>query len=188
MQILGISGSLRARSGNSAVIAAAAALAPPGMQVVTYTGLADLPHFNPDLDTQEPPSPVRELRRQVGACQGLILCSPEYARGVAGSLKNALDWLVASVDFPGKPVAIINASASATHADAHLRLTLDTMSACIVPDASITLALLGRNIDAAGILSDGGLSTQLRAALECLARGIQTGPTVPESHSDRLKG
>jgi chromate reductase len=172
MRILGISGSLRSRSANSAVIAAAAGLAPPGVEVVSYAGLAGLPHFNPDLDTADPPPAVRDFRHQIAGCQGLLICSPEYARGVAGSLKNALDWLVAGFEFPGKPVAVINASERATHADAQLRLTLTTMSARVVEEASITLPLLGRNLDAAGILADGALSARLRAALRRLVQSV----------------
>lgn len=165
MRILAISGSLRAGSSNTALLLAAARLAPPPMAIVLYDGLAALPHFNPDLDTDDPPAPVRALRREVGSCQGLLLCSPEYARGVAGAMKNALEWLVGSHEFPGKPVALINASQRATHADAQLRLTLTTMSARLIEAASITLPLLGRGLDADGIAQDGELSARLRAAL-----------------------
>ncbi len=172
MRILAISGSLRANSSNTAVLLAAARLAPPALEIVLYDGLAALPHFNPDLDTDQPPAPVLALRRHIGSCQGMLLCSPEYARGVAGAMKNALDWLVASVEFPGKPVALINASPRAVHADAHLRLTLDTMSARLIEGASITLPLLGRGLDADGIVGDAALSARLRAALATFANAI----------------
>src|SRR5215469_4982365 len=142
MRILAISGSLRAKSSNTAVLTAAARLAPPGTEIVLYDGLADLPHFNPDLDTEDPPAPVLALRRAIGHCDGLLISSPEYARGVAGALKNALDWLVSSLEFPEKPVALINASPRSTHADAQLRLILATMSARLIEAASITLPLL----------------------------------------------
>jgi chromate reductase len=172
MRILAICGSLRTRSSNAAVLMAAASLAPPGMEIVPYRGLAELPHFSADLDTDQPPAQVLALRQQIGACQGLLICSPEYARGVAGAMKNALDWLVGSVEFPEKPVALINASQRAVHADAHLRLTLTTMSARLVEAASITLPLLGRDLDARGIASDPALSAQLRAALRSFAQAI----------------
>jgi chromate reductase, NAD(P)H dehydrogenase (quinone) len=172
MRILAMSGSLRAKSSNTAVLTAAARLAPPGVEVVLYDGLAGLPHFNPDLDTDHPPAPVLALRRQIASCQGLLICSPEYARGVAGAMKNALDWLVGSLEFPDKPVALINASPRATHADAHLRLTLTTMSARLIEEASITLPLLGRSLDAEGIVSDSTLSVPLRAALDRFAHAI----------------
>src|ERR1700710_1062505 len=122
MRLLGISGSLRAYSSNTSVLQAAIRLAPEGVHVLLYGGLGDLPHFNPDLDGDAPPANVGALRRAVGACDGLLLCSPEYARGVAGAMKNGLDWLVGSTEFPGKPVALINASPRATHADTSLRL------------------------------------------------------------------
>jgi chromate reductase, NAD(P)H dehydrogenase (quinone) len=172
MRILAICGSLRTKSSNAAVLTAASRLAPPGMEIVRYLGLADLPHFNADLDTDVAPAPVLALRQQIAACQGLLICSPEYARGVAGAMKNALDWLVGSVEFPEKPVALINASQRAVHADAHLRLTLTTMSARLVETASITLPLLGRGLDARGIVSDCVMSSQLRSALENFARAI----------------
>jgi chromate reductase, NAD(P)H dehydrogenase (quinone) len=172
MRILAISGSLRAKSSNTAVLMAAARLAPPRMDIVLYAGLATLPHFNPDLDTNEPPESVRALRREIGSCDGVLISSPEYARGVAGVMKNALDWLVSSVEFPNKPIALINASPRASHADAALRLTLTTMAARLVEEASVMLPLLGRDLDADGILRDETLSVPLREALERFARAI----------------
>jgi len=172
MWILAISGSLRAQSSNTAVLSAAARLAPAGMEIVPYRGLATLPHFDPDLDTEDPPVAVRALRDEIGACHGLLISSPEYARGVAGTMKNALDWLVRSTEFPQKPVALINASPRAVHADAHLRLTLTTMSARLIEPASITLALLGRGLDADAIVRDPDLSSRLRVALEQFSEAI----------------
>jgi chromate reductase len=149
-------------------------LARPPMEITIFGGLADLPHFNPDLDGDRPPDAVAVLRNAIGNAQGLLISSPEYARGVAGVLKNALDWLVSSTEFPGKPVALINASQRATHADAALRLTLNTMSANLVEVASIMLPLLGRNLDAAGIMADADLSSELSQALHNLGRAITT--------------
>jgi chromate reductase, NAD(P)H dehydrogenase (quinone) len=180
MRVLAISGSLRAKSSNSAVLMAAARLAPPGMEIVLYDGLAGLPHFNADLDTEDPPATVRALRHEIGRCDGLLISSPEYARGVSGSMKNALDWLVGSAEFPEKPVALINASPRSIHADAQLRLTLTTMSARLVEAASITLPLLGRGLDADGIVAEAELAAPLRAALVRFAEAIrQASPTDP---------
>jgi chromate reductase, NAD(P)H dehydrogenase (quinone) len=171
MRVLAISGSLRAKSSNTLLLQAAVRVAPPPMEIVLYHGLAGLPLFNPDLET-DPPAPVQDLRREIGCCRGLLICSPEYARGVAGAMKNALDWLVGSAEFPDTPVAVINASPRAVHADAQLRLTLTTMSARLIEEASITLPLLGRSLDADGILADATLSAPLRAALVAFAGAI----------------
>jgi chromate reductase, NAD(P)H dehydrogenase (quinone) len=165
MRILAISGSLRAGSNNTAVLRAAAILAPSGTEITLFGGLADLPPFNPDLDTDTPPEPVQVLRREVGLSNGLLISSPEYARGVPGSLKNALDWLVSSFEFPGKLVALINTSPRSVDAQAQLRLILTTMSARLVEAASITLPLLGQNPDAEMIATDSAWSSQLRTAL-----------------------
>lgn len=172
MNILAICGSLRARSSNLSVLQAARMLAPQSLEITLFDGLEALPHFNPDRDTETPPLPVSKLREAVGGADALLICSPEYARGVAGVMKNALDWLVSSFEFPDKPVAVINASQRSTHADAALRLTLQTMSARLIDEASITLPLLGRNPDAAGIAQDPELSAQLRTALAHIERAV----------------
>src|SRR5262245_30526458 len=106
MRLLGISGSLRAASSNTAALRAAALLSPEGVSVEIYDGIGDLPHFNPDLDEDEPPPAVARFRGLVGAADGLLISSPEYAHGMPGTMKNALDWLVASREIVGKPVAL----------------------------------------------------------------------------------
>jgi NAD(P)H-dependent FMN reductase len=173
MRILAISGSLRAVSSNSAALGALRLLAARGDEVLLYRGLDGLPHFNPDLDTEQAtatPPPVQALRRLVGACDAIVISSPEYAHGVAGSLKNALDWLVSCSEFPGKPVALINTAPRASHALAALTETVVTMSALLVREACVTLPLAGRNLDAVDIAADTELAAVLRGALAALAR------------------
>jgi len=102
-----------------------------------------------------------------------LISSPEYARGVAGVMKNALDWLVGSQEFPGKPVALINTSPRANHALASLTLTLETMSAQLVEEASITLPLLGTVNDAESIATNPELTAPLRSALEHFVGAIK---------------
>ena len=87
-------------------------------------------------------------------------------------MKNALDWLVGSEEFPGKPVALINTSPRATHALAALTITLETMSAQLIADASITLPLLGTAYDAGTIATNAQLAGPLRNALESFVRAI----------------
>jgi NAD(P)H-dependent FMN reductase len=172
MRILAISGSLRATSSNTAALRAAQLLASPGMEIILYGELGTLPHFNPDLEELRLPAVV-ELEAMVRHADALLISSPEYARGVPGALKNALDWLVSSDAFVGKPVALINTSPRATHAQASLALTLETMAGRMVPEASIVLPLLGKNLDAAGIAGDAELAGRLRGALEELAEAVE---------------
>ena len=168
--ILAISGSLRARSSNTEALRAAAALAPEGVTVSLYDGLGTLPHFNPDLDGEGAvlPPAVQEFRAQVGAATALLICSPEYAHGVPGSLKNALDWLVSGPEIVHKPIGLLNVSSRSTHAQASLAETLRTMSTTLVADASIVLPLDGRRMDAAAIAAAPEFSEPLKAALRAL--------------------
>jgi len=173
LRLLAISGSLRTRSSNSSLLRLAIDVAPEGVEVVMYDGLATLPHFNPDDDVDAPPAPVLELRRQVGDADGLLFCSPEYAHGVPGSLKNALDWLVASVELPRKPVALLNASPWATHAQASLVETLTVMSTNIVHEACATIPVTRGDVAADGTIESAEISAALRAALDAFVRGIE---------------
>lgn len=174
MKILAISGSLRAASHNTAVLVAAQRLLPTGVAVELFDGIGRLPFFNSDLETSERlPDEVAAFRQLVGTADGILISSPEYARGVSGVLKNALDWLVGSSEFPGKPVALINTSPRATHALAAVTLTLETMSADVIANASITLPLLGTTNDAASIAATPELAEPLRAALERFIAAIR---------------
>lgn len=181
MQLLAISGSLRLASSNSAVLRAFQTLAAPAAAVTIYDGLGLLPHFNPDLDGALLPEPVRDFRAQVIAADGLVISSPEYARGVPGTLKNGLDWLVGALDFQGKPVALINTSPRAIHAYASLKLTLETMAARVIPEASIIVPLLGRSLDANGIVADPECAGLLREAIAAFARGIEAARAADRS-------
>jgi chromate reductase len=110
MQILAISGSLRAASTNTNLLKAAATLAPDDVTLVVYDGLGTLPPFNPDLDKETPGVAVAGFRTQLRESSAVIISTPEYAHGVPGALKNALDWIAASGELYKKPVAIFSAS------------------------------------------------------------------------------
>ncbi|HEY9758671.1 MAG TPA: NADPH-dependent FMN reductase [Oculatellaceae cyanobacterium] len=140
--VLAISGSLRRASINSAFLRAMARNSPQDMDVSIYRGLGLFPLFNPDLE-DDTPDVVEYFQRRVTESDVLIVASPEYAHGVTGVMKNALDWLVGLESFSGKPVAILNCSATASHADESLRETLKTMSADIVEPASLKIPLAG---------------------------------------------
>lgn len=175
MHLLALPGSLRAASINAAFCRAAARLAPDGIVVTVYDGLGALPLFNPDLEPA-PPAAVADLRQRIGQADALLIASPEYAHGISGVLKNALDWLVSEERFVGKPVAVVNTSPRAHHAYDALLETLRTMSAVIVDDASIALPLLGSGCTTeAALCSSPSLSVQIQSALQTLAGFAQTG-------------
>lgn len=171
MKILAISGSLRANSLNSALLRAVARLSPPDITVVVFRGLGNLPLFNPDIESSDP-SPVADLRKQILTADALLIASPEYAHGVTGVMKNALDWMVGCEAFVHKPVALLNASPRATHAQAALRETITVMSAYLVENASITVPILGSDLSEDEIVVHPEISNRLRAALDELRAAI----------------
>lgn len=172
LRLLAVSGSLRAVSTNTALLKAAALLKPSGMEIEFYDGLAMLPHFNPDDDVEPLPPAVAAWRAKIAAADGLLISSPEYARGIPGSLKNALDWLVSGPEHPGKPVAFFHASERGVAAQAALRLVLETMGTRICDDASITVPLLGSEKDATTIAANAGYAAKIVRALHAFAADI----------------
>lgn len=179
VRVLAISGSLRLVSSNTALIHAAVRLAPPTVKVSIYHRLPHLPPFNPDLDTDVPAAAVQEFREALRGCDAVLISSPEYAHGVPGVLKNALDWVVSSGEFVEKPVALVNVSGRATHAWNSLLETLTVMSARVSREASITIPLDGLRLDADGIARDKRLASLLVAAMESLAHAAR-GESQPD--------
>src|SRR3982751_6732788 len=177
VRALAISGSLRRASSNGAILSAAARLAPADGILEIYGGLAPLPHFNPDLDRTlgAPllPEPVRALRHAVESADVLVISSPEYAHGVPGSLKNALDWLVSAPGMVWKPSGLLNISPRSSHAFVSLAEILRTMSTVIVPGATVELALAGTGLDAAGIIAVPDFARTLRSVIDSLVDAVQ---------------
>jgi NAD(P)H-dependent FMN reductase len=171
MKALALCGSLRAASTNAALLRATARVAPADITVDIFGGLADLPLFNPDREARMPAA-VQVFQSAIAGCDALVIASPEYAHGISGVLKNALDWLVSYEAFVGKAVAIFNVSPRSVHADASLREILTTMSANLLPDACLALPLRGTGITEQGIV-DSQHATAIRRALTLLAAGAQ---------------
>lgn len=164
MQLLAIGGSIRHTSSTAALVRAAARLVPPGVRVEVYGGLAALPHFSPDLDVDPLPPAVAALRAAVGASDGLILATPEYAHGMPGALKNALDWLVSATEPIGLPVVLVSASpGGAAHAHAQFSEVLRTMNLRLI-DAGAHVFSRAR-LDPQGEVSDPALLAALGTAL-----------------------
>lgn len=145
-----------------------------------YDELGGLPHFNPDDDVEEVAESVRKLRTRIAESDAIVISTPEYAHGLPGSLKNALDWLVSDPAFAGKPVAIVSADRGSTWAIDSLREILRTMSADIVLKASVALRLASNTIDAEQILSRPELVERLRESASALLAAIEERTTSAE--------
>ena len=170
VRVLAISGSLRRASTNRAALEALARLAPEGVKLLLYGDLAKLPPFNPDDDIEDNPKPeaVAALRALVDASDALVIAAPEYAHGLPGVLKNALDWLVTSETFAGKPTVLINTSPRAFHAQASLREILSTMAARLIPEAFAAISLTGKAVTAEDVLADPVCARRLMESLQTL--------------------
>jgi chromate reductase, NAD(P)H dehydrogenase (quinone) len=181
MRVLAISGSLSAKSSTAAVLVAAGRVAPPGTEILVYGGLGGLPHFSPELDVDPVPPPVAALRAQIAAADAIAICSPEYAHGMPGSLKNGLDWLVSALEPIGKPVLLVCASPSgAPHAHAQLLEVLRTMMASHLVDAGAHVFSRAW-LDADGNITSPPLVAALttgfaRLADECVAAAAAADP------------
>jgi len=172
IRILAISGSLRQASYNTALIETLNLLAPDNVEVLVSRQLADLPLFNPDLEERFP-SVVMRLKDELAQSNGLIIASPEYAHGITGVLKNALDWLVSGEEFVYLPVALFNTSPRATHAQTALREVISTMSGLIVEDASLNIPLLGSGLNTDEIMKDKKLVSLIKSSLTIFVNAIK---------------
>ncbi|KAA0994202.1 NAD(P)H-dependent oxidoreductase [Dyadobacter sp. UC 10] len=165
MNLLGISGSLRTESTNTIILRAVESLLPENTSFQIFQGLDEIPHFIPGV---EDPHGVVKFKTALRQADGIMICTPEYAFGVPGTLKNALDWTVATGEFNEKPVSAISASPLHTGGDkalASLLLTLTALgtvrnenSALSIPDSKhkveigsltdkLTISLLQKQLD-----------------------------------------
>lgn len=171
MRIMALSGSLRARSLNTAMLEAAEMLAPAGFQIGIFRGLGGLPPFNPDTEDTLP-APVAVLRQEAAQADALLIACPEYAGGIPGMFKNALDWLVGCERFNSRPVMLVNVSPHAVEAEAALRLVLKTMSAPVVETASRRIPVRDRSATAIDLAADPAVRAALLDGLDALARAL----------------
>lgn len=171
IHILGISGSLRSSSSATAVLKQAALLLPSNTEFHLYDGLARLPHFD---DSSKVPEEVMHFRQLIGNADGVLVCTPEYAFGVPGSLKNALDWTVGGGEFVNKPVALITASSVGKHAHAALLLTLTAISAKMHDDAKLLAPFIRSKLNEKNEISDVALLSEVQKLINAFMMLITT--------------
>jgi chromate reductase len=170
--IFAISGSLRAGSSNHNILRFLAKLAPPEINFTIYDSLAQIPPFDPGLDDESPPDAVFEFRSFIAHADAIIICTPEYAYGVPGQLKNALDWTVSSGSLVDKPLALITASTGGENAHAALLLILGALSAHVLEDAALLIPFIRAKMDGEGNVTDGETVVELKTVFKSLLNAI----------------
>lgn len=133
-----------------------------------FEGLARLPHFNPDQDGDAVDAEVTKWRRAVSDADAIVISTPEYAHALPGSFKNGLDWLVSDPAFAGKRVVIIKAERGTDFANESLKGVLRTMSANILEEACVGLALATNSMSADQILAREDLRSRLETSIQRL--------------------
>lgn len=172
INILALSGSTRSGSSNTALLNAAVLLVPENVVLTVWNAQAQLPHFSPDMETA-PPLQVVEFRNLVGEVDGLLFACPEYARGLPGSFKNALDWLVGGETFVNKKFGQWNASPRAFEAQRSLRMVLETMSGQCVEEAYLELPLIKLAVTSTDIAVHPQWAAKIRSTLKHLIDAIE---------------
>ena len=173
LKVLGISGSLRRGSYNTAALKAAQALAPEGMSI-EIASIADIPFYDADVQAEGFPPSVQALGEKIRAADAVLFASPEYNYSIPGVLKNAIDWISRLPDQPlaGKPIGMIGASQSilgAARAQYHLRQTFVFLDALPVNKPEVFIALAQNKFDQDGKLADEATGTFIKKHLEVLA-------------------
>jgi chromate reductase len=170
MQILGLSGSLRRQSHNTRLLTGARRLLPPGVELVVFDQLAEIPPYNED-DEQQAPLAVAALRAAIAGADALLVATPEYNASIPGVLKNALDWVsrpISNTPLRGKPAAVVGASTSlfgAVWAQAETRKVLSTIGARVV-DRELPIAQADEALGPDGLPLEADAVEALSATLD----------------------
>lgn len=166
--ILAISGSLRAGSSNHLILKYIGTLLPKDISYSIYEDMASIPPFDPGLDNEIPPEAVVKFREAINTADKVIICTPEYAFGVPGQLKNVLDWTVSSSTLVNKPVALITASSVGKHAHEALLLTLGALTANIIKDGILLIPFIRAKMDSEGNITDEETDTVIKKLVDRL--------------------
>jgi NAD(P)H-dependent FMN reductase len=170
INLLAIPGSLRINSASNAVLQFAVQAVESHINFKVYEELKSLPPFD---DANNVPTSVEYFRQMLQDADGVLICTPEYAFGIPGVLKNALDWTVSSGEFVDKPVAIITAASNGEKAHAALRLVLSALSAKVADDATLLISFVKTKLDTNGKVTDIEIQQKVKSVLNALVRELQ---------------
>lgn len=172
--ILVFCGSLRKESVNHAILKHIALHFSDTINVEIYDKTGELPVFNPDLDTENPPPIIQALRTKITEADGVIISTPEYVFSLPGNLKNLLEWNVSTTVFANKPIALIVAAASGQKAFESLSLVMSTITVSPIPDdLKVLFKGIGRKINQEGFIEDEKIKNQIAILLKAFLQKLE---------------
>lgn len=163
--ILAVSGSLRATSSNTIILKAVQKIVPAHIDFILYEDMASLPAFD---DSMEPSSSVIDWRNQLAQADGVFICSPEYAFGIPGALKNAMDWTVGSGELVNKPLALITAATGGDKAHAAWLQIFTALSANIPEGGALLISYVRSKLNDKGEVKDAGAWEAIQSVVQAL--------------------
>jgi len=177
MQILGISGSLRAQSFNTSALRLAGSLMPPGMQLQVLDW-RDVPPFDADVLASGFPPAVQAIREQFRVADGILIATPEYNFSIPGMLKNLIDWVSRGPDQPlaRKPVAILSASTGPLgggRVQYDLRKVMLFVDALVLSKPEVFIGAAQNKFDAEGRCTDAATTDFVRAQMQAFGRWVE---------------
>ncbi len=176
-KIIAICGSTRKTSSNLNLINAIIDLTQQKFEISLFEGLGSIPHFNPDLDNDTPPATVKDFRKQLKEADGILICTPEYAMGVPGTLKNAIDWTVSSCEFSHKPVALITASSLGENSHESLLKTLKIIESNITDQTQLVISYVKTKVSKDNTIIDSNTLAQVNSVMNSFEQ------LITEAHS-----
>ena len=172
-KIIAVSGSTRKNSSNFKILKFIFEHINNRYEVEIFEDLESIPHFNPDLDTENPPEEVTIFRNKILAADGVIICTPEYVFSLPGSLKNALEWCVSTTVFSNKKVGLITASASGEKGHEQLSLIMKTIEAKFDDKTQLLIQGIRGKLDDEGNIIDEKTLLNLREFIRNFEKHIE---------------
>jgi NAD(P)H-dependent FMN reductase len=169
IKVLGINGSIRNNSSSHVVMNEVAKSFPANVKFALFEHLADIPAFD---GSETDPESVKDFKNQINQAHAVVICTPEYAFGVPGALKNALDWTVGSGDFMNKPVALITASSHGEKGHEALQHILTAIAAKLDRATTLLISFIRAKVKE-GIVSDAPTAELIRNLSHHLIKRVE---------------
>ena len=152
-----IIGSASNQSANQKLVDYIANLTKDTFNLTIFTELKTLPHFDPDLSTNNPPQSIIDFREAINKADGAIICTPEYVFSIPSGLKNAIEWCVSTTVFSDKPTGLITASAHGQQGHEELKLIMKTLGASFTEETTLLIQGIKGKINEEGVVTDAAI-------------------------------